>query len=126
VPLTYFIEKPFQNWTRELSSMIGVVLVYVDYTVPVERVRKKVLEIVKASPLWDGDLAKLDVTNATENTVELRVLASARSSRDVFDLRCEIREKLIEFLQREMPQVLPRTRQELFGPDVSFDKKKDE
>ena len=99
VPLTYFIEKPFQNWTRESTSLIGTVLIKVDYTTPVDRVRAKAEEIVKASPLWDGNLIKLQVTDSDAETMELRVIASARSPGDAFDLRCELREKLIAYLQ---------------------------
>jgi small-conductance mechanosensitive channel len=117
VPLTYFIEKPFQNWTRETTNLIGVVLFHVDYTAPVERIRAKVVEIVQASTLWDRDVVKLHVTDATENAMELRVIASARSAGDAFDLRCEIREKLIDFLQREIPTALPRARQEIIGTE---------
>jgi small-conductance mechanosensitive channel len=112
VPLTYFIEKPFQNWTRESSNQIGAVLLTVDYTTPVDRIRQKAEEIVKASPFWDGNLVKLQVTDADAGSMQLRVLASARSSGDAFDLRCEVREKLIDFLQRELPQALPRQRQQ--------------
>jgi small-conductance mechanosensitive channel len=119
VPLTYFIEKSFQNWTREQTSMIGTVLIHVDYTTPVERVRAKALELVTASKLWDGNVASLAVTDTKESSIELRVLASARSSGDAFDLRCEVREKLIDFLQREIPSSLPRTRQEAIAPNRS-------
>src|SRR6202000_182572 len=80
VPLSYFIEKPFQNWTRENASIIGTVLIHTDYTVPVERGRKKLSEIAKSSPLWDGQVVNLQVTDATEGTVELRALVSARTS----------------------------------------------
>jgi small-conductance mechanosensitive channel len=117
VPLSYFIEKPFQNWSRESTNLIGAVLLHVDYTAPVERIRSKVTEIVNASKLWDGQVAKLQVTDAKESSVELRVLVSARSSGEVFDLRCEVREKLIDFLQRDYPTALPRTRQEVVAPD---------
>jgi small-conductance mechanosensitive channel len=110
VPLSYFIEKPFQNWTRENASIIGTVLIHTDYTVPVDRVRRKLSEIAKASPLWDGQVVNLQVTDATEGTLELRALVSARSSPAAFDLRCEVREKLIAFLQDELPEVLPRVR----------------
>ncbi len=112
VPLSYFIEKPFQNWTRNSTNLIGAVLLHVDFTAPIERIRAKAMEIVQGSKLWDGQVAKLQVTDAKESSIELRVLASARSSGDAFDLRCEIREKLIEFLQRECPTALPRTRGE--------------
>ena len=101
VPLAHFIERPFQNWTREASGLIGTVTVFVDYTAPVERIRAKAIELVKASPLWDGEVVKLQVTDARESTLELRVTASARSAGDAFDLRCEVREKLVDFLQRK-------------------------
>lgn len=110
VPLSYFMEKPFQNWTRETSALIGTVMVYTDYTVPVERVRERVYEIARASRLWDGAVVNLQVTDAKDSTVELRILVSARSSPEVFDLRCEMREKIIAFLQDEYPQALPRSR----------------
>jgi small-conductance mechanosensitive channel len=119
VPLSYFIERPFQNWTRESTSLIGTVILFVDFTAPVERVRTRAMEIIKASPLWDGTVAKLQVTDATEGAVQLRILASARSSGDAFDLRCEIREKLIEFVQQEIPQALPRSRQQPIAPGTS-------
>lgn len=110
VPLSYFIEKPFQNWTRENASIIGSVFVHVDYTVPVDRVREKLKDIAKASPLWDGQVVNLQVTDATEGTIELRALVSARTSPSAWDLRCEVREKLIAFLQEELPGSLPRVR----------------
>jgi small-conductance mechanosensitive channel len=119
VPLTYFIEKPFQNWTREAAGVTGAVLLQVDYTTPVERVRQKAVEIVGASKFWDGKVVKLQVTDAKDSTMELRVLASAASSGDAFELRCEIREKLIDFLQREIPLALPRARSETVAPQAS-------
>lgn len=113
VPLSYFMDKPFQNWTRETSALIGTVLIYADYTVPVGRVRDRVHEIARASRLWDGAVVNLQVTDAKDSTVELRILISARSSPEVFDLRCEMREKVIEFLQRDCPSALPRDRAEV-------------
>jgi small-conductance mechanosensitive channel len=107
VPLSYFIEKPFENWTRDSTALVGSVLLHVSYAAPIEKVRAKAIEIVKASPYWDGDLVKLQVLEARENSLELRVIASARSSGEVTELRYLIREKLIEFLQREYPSALP-------------------
>ncbi|HEY2228298.1 MAG TPA: mechanosensitive ion channel domain-containing protein [Xanthobacteraceae bacterium] len=107
VPLSYFIEKPFENWTRDSTRLIGSVLLHVSYALPIEPVRAKVVEIVKASPHWDGDLVKLQVQEARESALELRVLASARSSGQVAELRYEIREKVIAFLQQEYPRCLP-------------------
>jgi small-conductance mechanosensitive channel len=117
VPLSHFIEKPFQNWTRETTNLIGSVFLYVDFTAPVEVIRGKLLEIVQASRLWDGEVAKLQVTDAKESGIELRALASARTAGDAFDLRCEIREQLIGFLRTEYPNALPRARQETMRPD---------
>jgi len=115
VPLTYFIEKPFQNWTYESAEQIGSVFLHVDYTVPVDRVRQKLDEIVRQSTLWDGKVAGLQVTDAPGSMVELRALISARTPGQVWDLRCEVREKLIAFLQAEYPLALPRQRTELVG-----------
>src|SRR4249919_1282596 len=111
VPLTYFIEKPFQNWTRENSSLIGNVMLYVDYAAPVEVIRAKFNEILKQSDKWDGRTAALQVTDFKEGTMELRCLMSARTASQTFDLRCEVREKLIAFLQKEHPEALPHSRQ---------------
>ncbi len=110
VPLSYFIEKPFQNWTYEDSAQIGSVFLHVDYTVPVERVRQKLGEFVRDSKLWDGKLANLQVTDTPQDMVELRALVSARNASAAWDLRCEVREKLIAFLQADYPQSLPRRR----------------
>lgn len=110
VPLSYFIEKPFQNWTRDTTALIGTVFLYVDWTTPVDRVRAKLEEIAKESKLWDGQVVNLQVSDAKENTIELRALVSARDSSSTWDLRCEVREKLIAFLQAEYPHALPRHR----------------
>jgi small-conductance mechanosensitive channel len=113
VPLSYFMEKPFQNWTRESASIIGSVMVYVDYTAPVEIIRRKLTEVAKQSRLWDGRVVNLQVSDAKTDTLELRALVSARTSPEAWDLRCEVREKLITFLQTEYPQALPRHRLEM-------------
>jgi small-conductance mechanosensitive channel len=107
VPLTYFIEKPFQNWTYESAEQIGSVILRVDYTVPVARLRQKLDEIVRQSPLWDGKVAALQVTDATNEIVELRALVSARTPGQTWDLRCDVREKLVEFLQAEYHRASP-------------------
>jgi small-conductance mechanosensitive channel len=115
VPLTYFIEKPFQNWTHESADLLGAVMLHVDYSVPVDRVREKLKQIVQASPLWDGKVAGVQMTDLPGNMVELRALVSARNSGQTFDLRCEVREKLVKFLQEEYPHALPRQRTEISG-----------
>jgi len=116
VPITYFLEKPFQNWTRISADILGTVFLYVDYTVPVEAVRTELRRIVENSPLWDGQVCVLQVTNATERTVELRALMSAADSSNAWGLRCEVREKLIEFIRQNYPDGLPKVRAELREP----------
>ncbi|MCB5176989.1 MULTISPECIES: mechanosensitive ion channel family protein [Microvirga] len=113
VPLSYFMEKPFQNWTRQSASVIGTVFWYVDYSTPVEAVRAKFLDLLKESHLWDGEVAVMHVSDANDRTIELRGLMSARSAGTSWDLRCEIREKLIAWLQETYPHALPRTRLEM-------------
>jgi len=113
LPISYFIEKPFQNWTRTSADIIGSVFLYVDYTVPMEEVRQELYNILEKSPHWDKKVKVLQVTNTTERTVELRALMSAADSPTAWNLRCEVREKLIEFLQKKYPKGLPRTRVEL-------------
>jgi small-conductance mechanosensitive channel len=118
VPLSHFIEKPFQNWTRESASLIGSVYIRADYTVPVEQVRSKLNEIVKSTPLWDGRVVALQVTDADDRTVELRALASARTAPAAFDLRCLVREQLIDYLAREHPRALPHRRLQSIDDDA--------
>lgn len=113
VPLSYFIEQPFQNWTRESASIIGSVFWYLDYTVPVSDLRAKLEEIVQESPYWDGQVVNLQVTDTDKDTISIRGLMSARTSPQAWDLRCEVREKLIEWLQENHPQSLPKLRGEL-------------
>ncbi|MCA1372673.1 MULTISPECIES: mechanosensitive ion channel family protein [unclassified Bradyrhizobium] len=110
VPLSYFIEKPFQNWTRDTASLIGVVALHVDYRADVPRIRRWLEEAVKQSKLWDGEVVNLQVIDADSRTIELRALVSARNAPQSWDLRCEIREKLIAFIRDEMPEALPRDR----------------
>jgi len=113
VPITYFLEKPFQNWTRMSADLLGTVFIYVDYTVPVEAVRSELKRILENSKLWDGRVSVLQVTNATERTVELRALMSAADSSSAWELRCDVREKLIGFIRQNYPDSLPKVRAEL-------------
>ncbi|QDL94388.1 mechanosensitive ion channel (plasmid) [Paroceanicella profunda] len=110
VPLSYFIEKPFQNWTRRSSNIIGAVVWEVDYTLPVEEMRSKLDEFAKESKLWDGNVLNLQVIEANATTMTVRALMSARNAPRVWDLRCEIREKMIGWLQATYPDSLPRQR----------------
>jgi len=115
LPITYFLDKPFQNWTRVSADLLGTVFIYADYTVPVQAVREELERIVKASPKWDGKVCGLQVTNSTDRTVELRALMSANDASLAWDLRCEVREKLLAFLQTNHPGSLPRIRADLAG-----------
>jgi small-conductance mechanosensitive channel len=110
VPLSYFIEKPFQNWTRDTASLIGVIALHVDYRADVPRIRRRLEAAVKESKLWDGAVVNLQVIDADSRTIELRALVSARNAPQSWDLRCEIREKLVAFIRDEMPEALPRER----------------
>ncbi len=112
LPITYFIEKPFQNWTRTGSDILSAAMIYVDYTVPVDEVRKEFLNYVQKQTLWDKRLAVLQVTNWTDKTVEMRCLVSTSNAGDAFDLRCLIREHLLLFIQTKYPQSLPKARVE--------------
>ncbi len=113
VPFSRIIDQPFQNWTRTTADILGAVYLYTDYTVPVEEVRQELKRILDATDMWDGNVWTLQVTDATERTVELRALMSAPDSGTAWNLRCHVREKLIEFLQQAYPNSLPRTRAEI-------------
>ncbi|MCW8307302.1 mechanosensitive ion channel family protein [Acidiphilium sp. PA] len=124
VPLAWLLEQPFQNWTRDSSELIGTVHWNVDYTVPVDALRKKLDEIVHSTPLWSGKVVVLQVTHALATTIELRALVSARNSGEAWDLRCYVREKMIDYLQATYPGALPKQRLELEGqpmPDAIHD-----
>ena len=113
LPISYFVEKPFQNWTRTTAEIIGAVFMYVDYTCPIQPLRDELQRIVQASPRWNRRVCGLQVTNASEHTIELRALVSAANSGLAFDLRCEVREQLIDFIKRNDPHSLPKSRTEL-------------
>ena len=118
LPLSHFVESPFENWTRNSADLLGAVMLNVDYSVPVDEVRNELHRILRASPRWDGRVCALQATGTTEATVELRALMSAADSATTFDLRCEVREALIDFLQRHYPNSLPRLRVEADVPVV--------
>ena len=113
VPITFFIEKPFQNWTRVTADILGTVFIYVDYTVPIESIRTELRRILEESELWDRKVCVLQVTNTSERTVELRALMSAVDASTAWSLRCHVREKLIDFVQKNYPEALPKLRTEL-------------
>jgi small-conductance mechanosensitive channel len=119
VPLGYFIEKPFQNWTRASAQLLGSVFLWVDYTMPLDELRKALKEIIEPNPLWDKRFWNLQVTDATEKTMQIRVLATSADSSKGWDLRCDIREKLIAYIQKHHPQSLPQFRTQIGGVNAS-------
>lgn len=113
LPTTYFIEKPFQNWTRVSADILGTVYIYTDYHMPVDQLRSAFKEILKSTKLWDGKVSVMQVTDATDRAMEIRALMSAPDSSTAWDLRVLVREKLIAYLQEHFPDSLPRTRVEM-------------
>ena len=110
LPCTYFLEKPFQNWTRTSADIIGTVFLYTDYTISFEALRTELDTILENTLLWDRKVKVLQVTDSKEHTVESRILVSAKNSPTCWDLRVLVREKMIEFVQKNYPNSLPKTR----------------
>ena len=113
VPLQWFIENPFQNWTRTSAELLGTAFLWLDYRTPMADVRAQLQAICEEDPRWDGRVCIAQVTEASEQTVQVRLLVSARNSGDLFDLRCVVRERMIDYLSQHHPQSLPRLRAEL-------------
>ena len=120
VPLQWFIENPFQNWTRTGSQIIGTLFLYVDYRAPVEAIRAEAKRLTEAAPEWDGRVFNLQVTDLTDKAVQLRVMVSSRESGKNWDLRVRLREGLLAFLAREHPDCLPVLRLREDGPEAAF------
>ena len=110
LPINYFIEKPFQNWTRASSEITGTVFLYLDYSVPVDTLRVELDRLLELTDLWDGRIKSVLVTDAKERVIEIRALVSAANSPNAFDLRCYIRENLIKFVRDNYPESLPLNR----------------
>jgi hypothetical protein len=115
VPLQWFIENPFENWTRTGSQILQSVFLSLDFTAPLEPLRAELQRLTQAAPEWDKRVANLMVTDSTERTMKVRILLSAQSSGAAFDLGCKVREGLLVFLAREYPHALPRLRLEREG-----------
>ncbi|WP_321331229.1 mechanosensitive ion channel domain-containing protein [uncultured Bacteroides sp.] len=110
LPVTYFIEKPFQNWTRNTAEILGTIFLYVDYSLPVDALRKQLLVLLENQPLWDKRVANIQVTDTKERYKELRVLVSSRDASKNWDLRVDLREKLIDFINKEYPDCFVKVR----------------
>lgn len=122
LPSTYFLEKPFQNWTRTSAEIIGSIFLYTDYTISFDALRNELTRLLNESELWDKDVNVLQVTDSKETTVEIRILVSAKNSPTTWDLRVYIREKMIEFIQNNYPKSLPKTRLVFEKEDVLIPK----
>lgn len=110
LPITYFTENPFQNWTRNNAQILGSVFLYLDYSMPLEPLRKHFEQILGETKLWDKQTQVLQVTDTNEKTMTIRLLMTAQNSPTAFDLRCYVRERMIEFVQQNYPQSLPQVR----------------
>jgi small-conductance mechanosensitive channel len=110
LPITYFVEKPFQNWSRVSTELLGTVILYLDYQVPMGELRKELKRLVESNPKWDRKVCGLQVTDTTEHAIQVRALISGSDPGKLGDLRAEIREGLINFLVRNYPESLPRSR----------------
>jgi small-conductance mechanosensitive channel len=110
LPITYFTENAFQNWTRNNAQILGSVFLYVDYSMPLEPLRKHFEKVLSETKLWDQQTQVLQVTDTTEKTMTIRLLMTAQNSPTAWDLRCYVREKMIEFIQQNYPQSLPHVR----------------
>ncbi len=121
LPITYFLEKPFQNWTRTSSDIMGSVFLYLDYAAPFDEIRKEFNRLLSTSDLWDKRVGVMQVTNTTERTVEVRLLLSASNSPRLFDLRCFVRENIVAFIQKNYAESLPVTRAIVTGNEVKTD-----
>lgn len=116
LPINYFIEKPFQNWTRNTSEILGTAFLYVDHTFSVDALRSELERLLDSSNLWDRRVGILQVTEIKEHTVELRALVSARNSSEAFDLRCYVRENLLTYIKANAEKQLPKSRLQIENP----------
>lgn len=118
VPLQYFIEHPFQNWTRRSSQILGSAMLWFDYGLPLDPLRDELQRICRDAPEWDGRVCVLQVVDTNDKAMQLRALVSSSNSGKSWDLRCKVREGLIGFVRREYPAYLPRLRA---GVEVAAD-----
>lgn len=118
LPISYFTQTPFENWTRRRAQVLGAVNLHVDYTAPLDELREELARVVEGSDLWDGRELGLQATDTKDRTLEVRIVASAADAPRAWDLRCLIRERLVDYLVRNHPDALPRVRDEVIWARV--------
>ncbi|GBD55669.1 mechanosensitive ion channel family protein [Gluconobacter wancherniae] len=121
VPISYFLENKFENWTHNSAAIIGVVFLWLDYEAPMDKIREMLGEIIKTCPLWDGKVFDAQVADCNGQVMSIRIIASARNALQSWDLRCDIREKIIARMREECPEALPRTRFAMVPPAPGMD-----
>ncbi|WP_225984524.1 mechanosensitive ion channel family protein [Noviherbaspirillum aerium] len=126
VPLQWFIENPFQNWTRNNSDILGTVSIWVDYRMPVNLLRSEAQRLCESAPEWDGRLCLTQVVEAGERSMQARILVSAGDAGRLWDLRCRLREGLIDYVQRQHAEYLPKLRAEVMTDTAVREKQADE
>lgn len=120
VPISYFLENRFENWTHNSAAITGIVFLWLDYAAPMEEIREMLREIVRGCPLWDGKVFDAQVADCNHQGISVRVIASARSALQSWDLRCDIREKAIARMRQDYPQALPRNRMAFVSPETGL------
>lgn len=123
LPISYFIEKPFENWSKHSPETLGTVYIYVDYTMPIDPIRQALDKFVQESEYWDEKASGVQVTDTKNDVLEVRLLMSASNPSKAWNLRCEVREKMITYIQDNYPEHLPKTRAELSSIDDKSDDK---
>ena len=119
LPISYFVDRPFENWTRSSAAIHGTAFLHLDPAADIDRVRAAYQEVLESSSRWDGRVAVLQVTDTTERTLEVRALMSAIDASTAFDLRCEVRERLMAWIRDHHPEALPRERTALVEPSAA-------
>lgn len=120
VPISYFLENRFENWTHNSAAITGVVFLWLDFEAPMEEIREMLREIVRGCPLWDGKVFDAQVADCNHHAISVRIIASARNAMQSWDLRCDIREKAIARIREDYPQALPRTRFASVSPETGL------
>lgn len=118
LPINYLLEKPYQNWSHPTSDLLGTIFIYVDYNANLEAIRTELGKILQSTPLWDKKFYNLQLTELKEHTMELRILLSAKDAGDLWNLRCYVREKIIQYIREQFPHILPKIQTQISIQDT--------